>query len=80
MIWSIAVADYFPTNIHLFIVGIILYRYIKLKKFCAFLLWSSGTLMLKSRARMMFFRFLLFIENSYLQNCLLIFMCPLGSL
>ena len=40
MIWSIAVAEFFPTLVGLFIVVIMLYRYIKLMKLCTFLFCS----------------------------------------
>ena len=36
MIWAIAVAEFFPSFVGLFIVGIMLYQYIKLKKLYTF--------------------------------------------
>ena len=81
MIWSIAVGEFFPTLVGLFIVGIMLYRYIKLKKLCTFLFCSqSKALMLRSPARTIFFSFLLFLENKSLQDCSLIFVSRFGGL
>ena len=38
MIWSIADAEFFPTLVGLFIVGVMLYGYIQLKKLYFFVL------------------------------------------